>query len=389
MENGYSLMGGKGEIIRPVVATVDLDNIRHNVEFLRGLLEPECLFMAVVKADAYGHGDVEVSRAALAGGAERLGVALVEEGIRLRRAGFDCPVHLLFEPTPGAAAAVLDSGLISTVYTARMARALSEEAVPGGVKSPVHIKVDTGMHRMGIYPEEVAEFAGFLGRLPGIEVEGIYTHFAVADRVGHPFTEGQMDRFEQAAAVAEEVLGKPLMKHAANSAAVLASPRSHYDMVRVGIAMLGLPPSGEFAGEARLRPALSLTGEVALAKRVPAGEGISYGLRYAPERDTYIALLPLGYADGFSRLLSGKAEVLIGGVRRPVVGAVCMDHIMVDMGQEPVEPGTPFTVIGVEGDEEITTDEVAKRLGTINYEVTCMISPRVPRVYTRKEEGGI
>ncbi len=381
------MMGGEKETIRPVVATVNLDNIRHNVEFLKGLLPPGCLFMAVVKANGYGHGETEVSRAALDGGANRLGVALVEEGIRLRRAGFDCPIHLLFEPPPSAAAAVLESGLVSTVYTDKMARALSGEAATRGVESRVHIKVDTGMHRVGIYPDEVAEFAGLLGRLPGIEVEGIYTHFAVAERVGHPFTEGQMDRFEEAAAVAEEVLGKPLVKHAANSAAVLSSSRSSYDMVRVGIAMLGMLPSGEFAGDARLRPALSLTGEVALVKRVPAGEGISYGLRYAPERDTCIAVLPLGYADGFSRLLSDNAEVLIGGKRRPVVGAVCMDLIMVDLGGEPVEPGTPFTVIGAEGGEEITADEIAGRLGTINYEVTCMIGPRVPRVHVNEEEG--
>ena len=382
-------MGGEKETIRPVVATVNLDNIRHNVEFLKGLLTPECLFMAVVKANGYGHGDAEVSRAALDGGADRLGVALVEEGIRFRRAGFDCPIHLLFEPPPGAAAAVLENDLIATVYTDRMARALSEEAANRGVNSRVHIKVDTGMHRVGIYPDEVAEFAGLLGGLPGIEVEGIYTHFAVADRVGHPFTEVQMDRFEEAAAVAEEVLGKPLVKHAANSAAVLSSPRSSCDMVRVGIAMLGMLPSEEFAGDEHLRPALSLTGEVAFVKRVPAGEGISYGLRYAPERDTCIAVLPLGYADGFSRLLSGNAEVLIGGKRRPVVGTVCMDLIMVDLGEEPVEPGTPFTVIGAEGGKEITADEIAERLGTINYEVTCMISPRVPRVYVQEEEGGV
>jgi len=382
-------MGGEKEIIRPVVATVNLDNIRHNVEFLKGLLPPECLFMAVVKANGYGHGGTEVSRAALDGGANRLGVALVEEGIRLRRAGFNCPIHLLFEPPPGAAAAVLENDLIATVYTDRMARALSEEAATRGVESRVHIKVDTGMHRVGIYPDEVAEFAGLLRGLTGIEVEGISTHFAVADRVGHPFTEGQMDRFEEAAAVAEEVLGKPLVKHAANSAAALSSSRSSCDMIRVGIAMLGLLPSPELAGDADLLPALSLTGEVALVKRVPAGEGISYGLRYAPERDTWIAVLPLGYADGFSRLLSGNAEVLIGGRRRPVVGAVCMDLIMVELGEEPVEPGTPFTVIGVEGDEEITADEIAGRMGTINYEVTCMISPRVPRVYVQEEEGRV
>lgn len=380
-------MNAPEEIIRPTVATVDLGNVRHNVAALKGLLPPECLFLAVVKADAYGHGDLEVSRAALASGADRLGVALVEEGARLRKAGFDCPIHLLFEPPAHGAAAVLSNDLICTVYTPGMARALSQEAVRGGVDTRVHMKVDTGMHRMGVHPGDVAEFTGLLKRLPGLEVEGIYTHFAVASERDNKFTGKQIEVFQRAVAEAEAVMGRQLLKHAANSAGVIAFPRSHYDMVRVGIAMLGLPPSGEFTGEAGLRPALSLTGEVALVRRVPAGEGISYGLEYAPKRDTYIAVLPLGYADGFSRLLSGNAEVLIGGERKPVVGVVCMDLLMVELGEEPVEPGTPFTVIGVQGDEEITADEVASRLGTINYEVTCMISARVPRVYIDTEEG--
>lgn len=370
------------EVIRPLEAVVSLANVRHNIAFLRSLLPAGCRFMAVVKANAYGHGDIEVSRAALRAGSDCLGVALVEEALRLRGAGIDCPVYLLFEPPPYGLDAVMESNVICSVYTPELARALSEEAVARGTKAWVHIKVDTGMRRVGIYPESVAEFAALLRDLPGIEVEGIYTHFALASEPDNPFTDRQMDLFEKASEEAQAVLGHPVIRHAANSAGVMAFPRSHYDMVRPGIAMYGLPPSGAVPNIDRLKPALSLEGKVVFVKRVAAGNGISYGLEYAPVQDTYIATLPLGYADGMSRLLSGKAEVLIGGRRRPVVGVICMDLCMVDIGPQQGYAGAPAVIIGRDGEEEITVDEVARRLGTINYEVTCMISSRVPRVFT-------
>jgi alanine racemase len=368
-------------IVRPVAATVDLSAVRHNVAYLKGLTHPGCGFMAVVKANAYGHGDLEVSRAALEAGADFLGVAILEEAERLRDAGFDCPLYLLFEPPAGAAARVVSSGLTCSLYTESLARALSAAAVAAGGTTKFHIKVDTGMRRVGIHPDSVGDFTTLLAGLPGLEVEGIYTHFALAGEPEDPFTGRQMDIFEGAAERARELLGRPLVRHAANSAGVMAFPRSHYDLVRVGIAMLGLPPSRSFAGDRNLRPALSLAGEVAMVKRVAPGEGISYGLTYAPSLPAFIATLPLGYADGMSRILNGKADVLIKGRRRPVVGVICMDTCMVDLGDEPVEPGTPFTVIGRDGTEVITADEVAEKLGTINYEVGCMLSSRVPRVY--------
>ncbi len=375
------MTGERGGIVRPVVARVDLSAVRGNVAYLNSLTSSGCGFMAVVKANAYGHGDLEVAGAALAGGADCLGVALLEEAERLREAGFECPVYLLFEPPPSAARRVVEGDITCSLYTRGMAEALSGAAAGARKKARVHVKVDTGMRRVGIHPDSVRDFSRLLDGLPGVEVEGVYTHFAVATEPDNPFTGRQMDLFEGAAAEAEEALGHPLVKHAANSAGVMAFPRSHYDMVRVGIAMLGMPPSGHFAGVRELKPALSLAGEVAFVKKVDAGEGISYGLLYGPSEQAWIATLPLGYADGMSRILNGKAEVLIKGARRPVVGVICMDACMVDLGPEPVEPGTPFVVIGADGSEEITAAEVADRLGTINYEVTCMISPRVPRVY--------
>ena len=367
--------------IRPLAATVDLGSVKHNVRYLKGIIGERCRLMAVVKANAYGHGDIQVARAALAAGAHGLGVALVEEGARLREASFDCPVYLLFEPPPRGAAPAVELGLVCSVYSEPFARALSEACRSKGATATVHLKVDTGMHRVGVPVERAGEFARMLASLPGLEVQGAYTHFAVATEPDDPFTLRQMDAFESACAEVEAAVGHSLIKHAANSAGVMSFPRSHYDMVRVGIAMLGLSPSEDTPGIAELRPALALAGEVAFVKRVAAGEGMSYGLTYAPSGDTYVATLPVGYADGLSRLLSGKAEVLIAGKRRPLVGTVCMDVCLADLGDEPVEPGTRFILIGEEGEERISAEDVAREMGTINYEVACMISSRVPRLF--------
>ncbi len=370
--------------IRPLWAKVDLGCVRHNVRFLKGLTPPGCLFMAVVKANAYGHGDAQVARAAIAAGADCLGVALVEEADRLRRAGFDCPIYLLFEPPPAAAARVVELDVTCSVYTKELARALSQAARAMGKMAHVHVKVDSGMHRVGVNPSDIRKFASLVDAMPNVEVKGIYTHLALATDLEDPFTVHQLDVFEKAFKDVEFALGRGLLKHAANSAGVLAFPESHYDMVRVGIAMLGLLPSVAFAGVNELEPALTLAGEIAFVKRVAAGEGISYGLTYAPTENSYIATLPVGYADGVSRRLCKNADVLIAGARKPIVGTICMDTCMVDLGDEPVEPGTPFVLIGADGSERITAEEVAQKTGTINYEIVCAISLRVPRVYTNE-----
>jgi alanine racemase len=367
--------------VRPLAARIDLGAVRHNIRFLKGLLPAGCGVMAVVKANAYGHGDVQVARAALQAGATCLGVALVEEGRRLREASFDCDIYLLFEPPPRGASDALEQDLVCSVYTEPYARALSSAAEAAGKAARVHVKIDTGMHRVGVAADDAPAFAEMVAALPAVEVEGLYTHFAVATEPDNPFTGGQMDAFEAAASAIERSLGRELLKHAAASAAVMAFPRSHYGMVRVGIAMLGLAPAEGFEGVSELRPAMTLAGEVALIRRVRAGEALSYGLTYAPALDSWIATLPIGYADGMSRLLSGKADVIIGGKRRPVVGTICMDVCMVDLGDDRVEPGTEFIVIGQAGAERISAEEVARKMGTINYEVACNISARVPRLF--------
>lgn len=374
--------------VRPLEATIDLDAVRSNIVLLKGLVGEGTEVMAVVKANAYGHGDVQVARAALEAGASCLGVALVEEGGRLREAGITEEVYLLFEPPPAGARSALEQDLICSVYSEPFARALSEAALLLKKKARVHIKIDTGMHRVGVAAGEAPAFATLVARLPGVQVEGLYTHFAVATEPDGAFTDVQMDAFETAAALIEEALGRKLVRHAANSAGTMAFPRSRYDMVRVGIAMLGLVPSEAIGLSSKLKPALTLSGEVAFVKKVAAGEGISYGLSWAPGKDTWIATLPIGYADGFSRLLSNKAQVLIGGRRRQIVGTICMDLCMADLGDEPVEAGSGFTVIGEEGDGRITAEEVAQEMGTINYEVVCMISSRVPRVFKGQTRKG-
>jgi len=366
---------------RPLEAIVDLRKIKENLESLKALIPRNCSIMAVVKANGYGHGAVEVSRAALDAGASCLGVALLEEAIELRDSGFTCPIHLLFEPSASSVRTVVRQGLKPTVYTESFARSLSECSLEEGRISKVHLKVDTGMRRVGIDICDVEDFAELLSRLKGIDVEGICTHFAVATDPKNPFTQVQIERFKEAASTAEKIIGKKLVKHAANSAGVIAFHESHFDMVRIGIAMYGLYPSHEFARYVKLKPALSLRGNVVYSKRIKAGEGVSYGLEWSPETESWVATIPVGYADGFSRLLSGKGQVLIRGKRRDVVGVVCMDMCMVNLGEEKVEEGENFVIIGKDGDEEITVDEIAEMLGTINYEVTCMISSRVPRRY--------
>ncbi|MDD5748034.1 MAG: alanine racemase [Actinomycetota bacterium] len=382
---GTNGMDRESVIIRPLEAVIDLEKIRHNIKALRALLPPGCRFMAVVKANAYGHGDIEVSKAALEAGADCLGVALVEEALKLREAGFECPVHVLFEPPVSAARFVVENDLTQTVYTHEFVRSLSLEASMLGKQAKIHLKVDTGMRRVGVEPGDVRDFTSFLAGFSHLDIEGISTHFAVATEIDNQFTMRQMDLFEEAAKVAEGNLGKSLLKHAANSAAVIAHPRSHYDMVRLGIAIYGYSPSAQLEGRIDLKPALSLKGRVAFVKRINAGERLSYGQNWATREDTWIATIPIGYADGMSRLLSNKAAVLIGGKRKPVVGTICMDLCMVDLGKEPVDIGEPFVLIGRDGEQEITATEIASNLGTIDYEVLCMIGKRVPRTYVDHE----
>jgi alanine racemase len=379
--------GGSAAPLRPAWAEIDLAAIRGNARLLSDLVAPAKL-CAVVKAWAYGHGPVRAARAALAGGADWLGVALVEEGRQLRAAGVTSPVLLLSEPSAGAMTEVVRSGLTPTLYTISGMEALvaAVRFAPDPVPVPVHVKVDTGMHRVGASPDEAVALALEVAGRPELEIEGLWTHFAVADEPASPFTGRQLARF---LAVAERLgdLGvRPPILHAANSAGAMFHPDARLDMVRCGVALYGLAPSGEVADLApcdRLEPALSLRARVSFVKEVDAGEGISYGLRYQAPARTVVATVPLGYADGVTRRLSETGgQVLIGGRRHPIAGTVTMDQILVDCGPgADVAVGDVVVLVGRQGAEHIGAWEWAERTGTIAYEVVCGVSARVPRIY--------
>ncbi|HET6964652.1 MAG TPA: alanine racemase [Acidimicrobiales bacterium] len=376
--------GGAAYRVRPAWAEIDLAAIRHNATVLSDMAAPAGL-CAVVKAGGYGHGAVDVARAALSGGAGRLAVALVEEGRALRAAGITAPVLILSEPPAEAMTEVVAASLTPTLYTrpglASLRRAVGERA--DGAPFPVHVKVDTGMHRVGASEDEAVYLAGQVAADPALELEGFWTHLAVSDEVDNHFNQTQLDRFEAALARLSSLGVRPSIRHASNSGGTLWHPRGRYDMVRCGIALYGLSPIGTVPAIPELTPAMSLKARVSYVKVVAAGERLSYGLRYEVPQDSVIATVPLGYADGIPRSLSALGgEVLIGGERRRMAGTVTMDQILVDCGPgAEVAIGDEVVLIGRQGDQVVGAWEWAAATGTISYEVVCGISGRVPRVY--------
>lgn len=380
----------KAEIERrghPVWAEVDLDAIRHNISTLRALA-PTAEVMGVVKGYAYGHGNPASALAMLDAGATRLGVARVAEALHLREAGVDAPIHVFTEPPPEAASTLIEHGLTPTVYTQPFAQALSDAARAAGVTVPVHVKLDTGMHRVGVVASEVADAIAFLKELEWIEIEGAWSHLAVADVLDHPFTRKQLDLFVDLVGQIERAGVEVRYRHLANSAATMSLPETHFDLVRCGIASYGLWPGPGFEGSAPLRPALALRARVNMVKTIPPGDALSYGLTYRVDSHRRVVTVPAGYADGYDRRLSGEADVLLGGRRYRVSGTVCMDQFMVDVGDDDAEVGDVATLIGDDGSETITAEELAAYIGTINYEVTSRIPSRVPRVYLGEEAHG-
>jgi alanine racemase len=358
---------------RPTFVEIDLEAVRANV---RRLKPPDAALMAVVKADGYGHGDAAVARAALEAGASWLGVALVEEGIGLREAGIGAPILVLSELPRGSEEEALRSDLTPTLYTEAGLTALTRAAA--GRRVDVHVKLDTGMHRVGLWPPEAAP--DFCRRVieAGLGLGGLWTHFASAES-DDATTRGQLDRFLSAVEAVRGAGIAPGILHAANSAATLRFPQAHLDLVRPGIALYGLAAGPGL--DRGLTPAMTLRSQVTLVKRLPAGERLSYGHRYELERDAWVATVPVGYEDGYPRLLSGRADVLIRGRRRRVAGTVTMDQLLADCGDEEIAEGDEVVLIGSQGDERITADELAGLIGTIGYEIVTAVSERVPREY--------
>jgi len=362
--------------MRPTWIEIDLGAVRENVAALVAAVRPARV-CAVVKADGYGHGDVPVAEAARDSGAEWLAVALVAEGARLREAGIEGPILLLSEPFPEEVSEIVRWELTPTVYRESFVDALSDVA-PAGY--PTHLKVDTGMHRVGATPQEAGRLATLIEQ-KGLRLEGVWTHLAVSEEDADFTAEQtqQMMGFLGGLAAGGIV---PAMLHAANTGGALGHPDAHLDMVRAGIGIYGLRPSPGFHPEVPLRPAMRVVSHVSFLQRLPASERLSYGrIRPLPAEAT-VATVPIGYADGVSRRLGAEGgEVLIRGKRYPFAGSVTMDQVLIDMGDDPVEVGDEVVLMGAQGDEEITAEEWAERLDTIVYEIVCGFGHRIPRRY--------
>jgi alanine racemase len=367
-------------MLRPTRIEVDLDAIRHNVaRFAEHTGTEVC---AVVKGDGYGHGAVPVARAALAGGASWLAVALVEEGLALRRAGIAAPLLVLSEPPIAAIEPLLAAELTPVVYRPPFLAALDAAARRRPDPVGIHLKFDTGMGRVGAVKEDWVRMLRNAAECRGVRVEGLMTHLARADELEQPTTEEQLAAFAEVERQAGLLGIRPRWRHAANSAGALAHPAATLDLVRPGIGIYGLSPGMDVdAADFGLRPALRLVTEVAFVKHVAAGTPISYGHRWVAPRDGWVATLPLGYADGVPRSLTNVAEVLLGGRRRPIAGTVCMDLLMVWCDQDRVGVGDEAVLIGEQGDELVRVEEWAALDGTITYEIAAQLTARLPRTY--------
>jgi alanine racemase len=372
---------------RPAWAEISASAIAHNVRAIKAVVG-ESLICAVVKANAYGHGAEMAAKAALIGGADLLAVAIVDEGIELRDAGVTAPILLLAEVPPEALSDALANNLTLTIGSLEGALAAAAAAVKSGGVHKVHVKVDTGMHRMGVAPEDVREIVAVLVKSPSIDVEGLYTHFSVADGStgdARAFTRSQIEAFgEVVVALALDGV-TPALLHAANSAGALGYPEARLSMVRIGLSLYGYLPEPWLAAALEekgqhLEPALTLRAHVSAVRRVQAGERPSYGRHRALENAATIATVPFGYADGYPRrLFASGAQVLINAKRYPLAGMVTMDQLLIDCGDDPVQVGDDVVLLGRQGDDAITADEWAAHAGTISWEILCGVGARVPR----------
>jgi len=371
-------------------AQIDREAIRHNLKRFRKYLGPDVKMMAVVKADAYGHGATECAFVALATGASMLGVSNVDEGIELRRGGIAAPILILAEPPVEALPLVLQHQLIPAVYNMEFVLALGEMADAQGRVSPYHLKIDTGMNRVGVHYSDAGDFLRTISFHRGLELQGVFTHFATADDIDTFEFKQQLGRFEEAIATIRYMGVDPGMVHAANTAAAIRYKQSHYNMVRLGIGMYGLHPCALTRQLIELRPAMSVHARISYLKQVSVGEGVSYSHTYRSPGNVLIGTLPIGYGDGVSWALANKIDVLIGGRRYAQVGNICMDMMMIEINlrssalnpRPKVEMGDEAVIVGKSGSEEIALDSMAKMLGTINYELACRFGQRLSRVYT-------
>jgi len=379
-------------------AEIDLDALAHNCRELRRVTDKSAVMMAVVKADGYGHGAPQVARVALENGAELLAVARMGEAVRLREAGISAPILLFGHSLPAYVENLASMDIRAALNSLEGARSLSAEAVRCKTSIKAHIKIDTGMGRLGLLADDIAiqtdtgeELKGAISDvlaisdLPGIEVEGIFTHFANADSHDKTHAKTQLFRFNKMLEILKKHSFRVRYRHAANSAAIIEMPASHLDLVRPGIAQYGLWPSDELDRQRiDLKPVMSIKSRIIHVKDVGADFAVSYGSTHVTPRPTRIATIPVGYADGYDRILSSKGHMLVKGVRAPIIGRVCMDLTMIDVGHVPdVRLEDEVVILGSQGHETISAEEIAKRVGTINYEIVSSLTSRVPKIYVR------
>jgi alanine racemase len=371
--------------LRPVWAEVDLDKLAHNMrEIRRNAVSKDII--AVIKADGYGHGALDIAPTLLENGATRIAVAVLNEAVELRRGGIEEPIMVLGFTPPSQIDMLLRYDIEQTVYSYDLAKEISQLAKKKNKVAKIHIALDTGMGRIGFLPDdESAEVVYKISKLPNIVIEGLFSHFSSADEDDKTYTDMQLDRYT---AFYNKLIAsgvKVNMRHIANSAAIIDMPQSHFEAVRPGIILYGYYPSEQvFKNKIDLKPVMSLKTNIVHIKNLPAGEYISYGREFKTLRESVIATLPVGYADGYTRLLFNKAKVIINGSFVPVIGRICMDQCMVDVTEiKNVKVGDEVVLMGEQGDLSFTADHIAELIGTINYEITCMISKRVPRVYIK------
>ncbi len=368
--------------MRPTVAEARLGAMEANLRAVKGLVGEEVGVMAVVKADAYGHGAVPVARALAGAGVDALGVVLVCEGVELREAGLELPILVMGTPFADDFDALVTHDLAASLDTLGAARALDAAAARAGQRAAWHLKVDTGMNRLGVRSEDAVALATEAAKLDHLDFTGVFTHFACAECGGHPTIPAQLKRFSQVLAGLRAAAIRPETIHAANSSATITLPATHYTMVRPGLALYGIAPSPEAAARVALEPALSVRTRVARIKRVREGEGVSYGHTWRASRESTIGVLPVGYGDGYPRALSNRGRVRAGGALAPVVGAVCMDATMVDLTDVPgAAEGTEVTVLEADAASPLSAAAIAETAGTIPYEILTGLTKRVPRVY--------
>ena len=373
------------EMQNRIWAEIDLDAIKNNMQIIRSRTNKNAKVMAIVKADAYGHGVVQVAKTMLEGGADCFGVACVDEAMQLRQSGFDVPLLVLGAFFQSEISQVINYDITTTVFDINSAKMLSDAALKLNKKAKVHIKLDTGMHRIGLVTnrDDIIQKIKEICLLPGVDVTGLFSHFSCADTEKEDITKKQLDEFLRIVKELEnEGIDIPI-KHIANSAAIFRYPEAHLDMVRAGIVCYGNYPSN-LIEPCGLIPAMSFKTTVTRVEKLYPGDSVSYGATFTAEKEMVCATLAVGYADGYSRLLSNKAEVLIDGEKVKICGKICMDQCMVDVTNvNNIAVGDVATLFGKDGVEYISVEDLADIMGTINYEILCMVSKRVPRVYLK------